>query len=411
MTTARPASSLCPYTAATHAFTVNTAAMISQTLDVCAARCARLTAGAYGERRVAAYDGAAVRAVVYNRTGGPDVLRVVDRPAPEPQPGEVLVRVAVSGVNPSDWKNRAGKAPGEPTPFPEVTPNQDGAGTIVAVGPGVDPARAGQRVWLWEAAWERAGGTAQEMVAIAARQVVPLPDGASFDLGASLGIPAVTAHRALTVGAHGPDRLAPGALDGRTVLVAGGAGAVGHAAIELASWAGGTVVATVSSPEKAALATDAGADHVVNYRAGDTAEAIRRVAPGGVDLVVEVAPATNAEIDAAVLAPNGTVTCYASEEQPLSIPIRRAMRPNARYQFMLVYTMPDSAKLRAVDDVGAAVAAGALRVGDEAGLPLHRFPLERTADAHAAVEAGAVGKVLIDVSDVTGSPQRGRVHT
>ncbi len=347
---------------------------------------------------VAAYDGAAVRAVVYSRTGGPDVLRVVDRPDPEPQPGEVLVRVAVSGVNPTDWKNRAGKASGEPTLFPEVTPNQDGAGTIVAVGPGVDPARAGERVWLWEAAWERAGGTAQEMVAIPARQAVRLPDGASFDLGASLGIPAMTAHRALTVGAEGPDRLAPGALDGRTVLVAGGAGAVGHAAIELASWAGGTVVATVSSPEKAALATAAGADHVANYRAGDAAEAIRRVAPGGVDLVVEVAPATNAELDAAVLAPNGTVTCYASEEEPLAIPIRRAMRPNARYQFMLVYTMPDAAKLRAVDDVTAAVAAGALRVGEEAGLPLHRFPLERTADAHAAVEARVVGKVLIDVA-------------
>ena len=362
---------------------------------------------------VAAYDVAAVRAVVYSRTGGPDVLQLVDRPDPEPQPGEVVVRVAVSGVNPTDWKNRAGKRPGEPTPFPEVTPNQDGAGTIVAVGAGVDPARVGERVWLWEAAWERPGGTAQEMVAIPARQAVPLPDGASFELGASLGIPAMTAHRALTVGAEGPDHLAPGTLDGRTVLVAGGAGVVGHAAVELASWAGAIVIATVSSPEKAALAAAAGAGHVVNYRAGDAAEEVRRVAPGGVDLVVEVAPATNAELDAAVLAGQGTVTCYASEDEPLAIPIRRAMRQNARYQFMLVYTMPDSAKRRAVDDVNAAVAAGALRAGEDAGLPLHRFPLERAADAHAAVEAGAVGKVLIDVTDVTdvtGSAERGRVH-
>jgi NADPH:quinone reductase len=339
-----------------------------------------------------------VRAIVYSETGGPDVLRLVDRPQPEPRPGEVLVRIAVSGVNPTDWKARAGKRPGDAPPFPEVTPNQDGAGTIVAVGAGADEARIGERVWLWEAAWERPGGTAQEMVAIPAHQAVPLPDGASFELGASLGIPAMTAHRALTVAAEGPDRLGPGALGGRTVLVAGGAGAVGHAAIELAVWSGATVATTVSSPEKGALAGAAGAHHVIDYRAGDAADEIRGVAPGGVDLVVEVAPATNAELDAAVLAVNGTVTCYASEEQPLSIPTRRAMRSNARYQFMLVYTMPEAAKRRAVDDVAAAVAAGALRVGEDAGLPLHRFPLERSADAHAAVERGAVGKVLVDVA-------------
>jgi len=347
-----------------------------------------------------------MRAVVYSQTGSPEVLRLVDRPEPEPQPGEVLVRVAVSGVNPTDWKNRAGKRPGEPLPFPEVTPDQDGAGTIVAVGDGVDPSRAGERVWLWEAAWERPGGTAQELVAIPARLAVPLPEKASFDLGASLGIPGLTAHRALTAGAHDAaegrgDRLAPGALAGRTVLVAGGAGAVGHAAIELAVWAGATVVTTVSSPEKAALATAAGAHHVVNYRADDAAEAIRAVAPDGVDVVVEVAPVANAELDAAVLAANGTVTVYASQDEPLCIPIRPTMRLNARYQFMLVYTMPDAAKRRAVDDVTAAVDAGALRVGEDAGLPLHRFRLERTADAHAAVEAGAVGKVLVDVADVT----------
>ena len=339
-----------------------------------------------------------MRAIVYSETGGPEVLRLVERPEPEPGPGEVLVRVAVSGVNPSDWKVRQGSPPGKPPPFPEVVPNQDGAGTVVAVGPGVDGARVGERVWLWEATWQRPGGTAQELVAIAHDHAVPLPEDASFDLGACLGIPAITAHRALTVGAEGPTSLGPGALAGKWVLVAGGAGSVGHAAIELAVWAGARVVTTVSSAEKGELASAAGAHHVVNYREPGAAEAVRAVAPDGVDLVVEVAPVANAELDADVLATNGTVTVYASEDDPLAIPIRPAMRINARYQFMLVYTMPDEAKRRAVRDVQAAVADGALRVGAEAGLPLHRYPLERTADAHQAVADGAVGKVVIDVS-------------
>ena len=258
-----------------------------------------------------------MRAIVYTETGGPDVLRLVERAEPEPGAGEVLVRIAVSGVNPTDWKSRKGKTSGEPTPFPEVVPHQDGAGTVVAVGPGIDDRRVEERVWVWEAAWERADGTAQELVAIPERQAVALPVEASFELGASLGIPALTAHRTLTVGAEGPDSLRPGALHERTVLVAGGAGAVGHAAIELAVWAGATVVTTVSSPEKAALARAAGAQHVVNYRSDDVAEAIRGVAPDGVDLIVEVAPVTNAELDTEVLATNGTITVYASEDEPL----------------------------------------------------------------------------------------------
>ncbi|HEX2023893.1 MAG TPA: NADPH:quinone reductase [Acidimicrobiales bacterium] len=338
-----------------------------------------------------------MKSVVYRRTGGPDVLELVERPDPEAGPGEVLVKVAVSGVNPTDWKNRRGKSPGESLPFSEVVPNQDGAGTVVAVGDGVDEARVGQRVWLWESQWERADGTAQELVAIPGRQAVPLPEGASFDLGASLGIPALTAHRCLTVGTDGTDTIGPGSLYDRFVLVAGGAGAVGHAAIELAKWAGATVVTTVSSPEKAELATAAGADHVVNYRSGQPADEIRKAAPDGVDLIVEVAPVANAELDRAVLASDGTVGVYASGEGDLTVPVRWAMRINARYQFVLVYTVPERAKLQAVHDVEAAVAAGALRVGADAGVPLHRFPLEQTADAHAAVEEKVVGKVLIDV--------------
>jgi NADPH:quinone reductase len=340
-----------------------------------------------------------MRAVVYTRTGGPEVLELVERPEPTPTTEEVVVRVAVSGVNPTDWKSRRGAAPGLPPAFPEVVPNQDGAGTIVEVAPDVDPGRVGQRVWLWEAAWKRANGTAQEMVALPGWQAVPLPDDASFDLGASLGIPALTAHRCLTVGEEGPRTLGPGTLSGRTVLVAGGAGAVGHAAIELAVWSGATVVSTVSSQEKAGLATAAGAHHVVNYRAEDAAEAIRALVPEGVDGIVEVAPAANAALDAAVIGPSGVVAIYAAEDRDPPINVRSAMTANTRYQFVLVYTVTAKAKAQAVMDVQAAVAAGALRVGEDAGLPLLRFSLERTAEAHAAVEEHAVGKVLVDVSE------------
>ena len=339
-----------------------------------------------------------MKAIVYSTTGGPEVLTLTDRPVPEPGPGEVRVRVAVSGVNPTDWKARRGAGPGRPTPFPEVVPNQDGAGVVDEVGPGVQGLRAGQRVWLWEAAWQRADGTAQEQIVLPAAQAVPLQDDASFDVGASLGIPALTAHRCLTVAEGGPTRLQPGALTGRTVLVAGGAGAVGHAAIQLARWAGAEVVTTVSSPRKAVLAARAGAQHVVDYRAEDAAAAIRRVAPGGVDVVVEVAPAVNAPLDLAVAAPGATVAVYANNSgAEVVLPVSDHMRPNICYRFVLVYTVPGAAKAHAVEDVAAALAAGALPVGEDAGLPLHRFPLDATADAHAAVEAGVTGKVLIDV--------------
>jgi NADPH:quinone reductase len=338
-----------------------------------------------------------MKAVVYSQAGGPDVLRMVERPVPEPGAGEVRVAVQVSGVNPTDWKARRRSGRDGKLPFPEVVPNQDGAGTVDAVGEGIDPARVGERVWLWEAAWRRPDGTAQEYVVLPERQVVPLPDEVSFDVGATLGIPALTAHRCLTVAELGPSRLAPGVLAGQTVLVAGGAGAVGHAAIQLARWGGARVIATVSSDEKARLAHAAGADLVVNYRSGDAVDQIRGLAPDGVDVVVELAPAANAVLDVAVLAANGTVAVYAEEGNALALPVRGLMSRNIRYQFVLVYTVPRAAKDQAVADVAAAAADGALPVGADAGLPLHRFPLEQAAEAHAAVEGGAVGKVLIDV--------------
>jgi NADPH2:quinone reductase len=339
-----------------------------------------------------------MKAVVYSQAGGPDVLRVVERPVPEPGPGEVRVAVQVSGVNPTDWKARRGSGGDGQLPFPEVVPNQDGAGTIDAVGAGPDPSRVGERVWLWEAAWQRADGTAQEYIVLPERQVVPLPDGVSVDVGASLGIPALTAHRCLTVAALGPHRLAPGVLAGQTVLVAGGAGAVGHASIQLARWAGARVITTVSSDDKARLAHAAGADQVVNYRSGDAADQIDGLAPDGVDVVVEPAPAANAALDSALLAANGTVAVYATDGgNVLALSVGELMSRNVRYQFVLVYTVPPEAKDQAVADVAAAAADGALSVGADAGLPLHRFPLDQTAEAHAAVEGGAVGKVLIDV--------------
>ncbi|MFD0526104.1 alcohol dehydrogenase catalytic domain-containing protein [Kitasatospora arboriphila] len=176
-----------------------------------------------------------MKAIVYRDTGAPDVLRFVNRDLPEPGPGEVRIRVAVSGVNPTDWQARSGV--GHPKQYPEVTPHLDGAGTIDAVGEGVDRSRVGQRVWLFMAAAGRPTGTAAEFTVVPAEQAVLLPDEAGFDVGAALGVPALTAHRALTVAEDGPRRLHPGALDGKVVLAAGGAGAVGHAVIQLARWA------------------------------------------------------------------------------------------------------------------------------------------------------------------------------
>jgi len=339
-----------------------------------------------------------MRSIVYSQPGDSSVLSLVDRDVQEPGHGEVRVRVVVSGVNPTDWKARAGGTYGDGLPFPEITPNQDGAGVVDAVGPGVDDLGVGDRVWLYMAAASRPTGTAQESTVVPASRAVRLPDGVSFDVGASLGVPAMTAHRALTTHEQGPARLTPGALAGKTVLVAGGAGAVGHAAIQLARWAGATVISTISSDEKAALASAAGAHHTVNYRSDDAAEQIRAIASDGVDIVVEVSIPQNAALVADVLANHGVVSIYANnggDEAPL--PIRPNMSINARYQFLLLYTIGDEALSAAAEDITEALRDGVLPVGDDAGLPLTRFALEDTAAAHDAVEQDTVGKVLIDV--------------
>jgi NADPH2:quinone reductase len=338
-----------------------------------------------------------MRAITYTRHGDPSVLELVERATPEPGEGEIRIRVLASGVNPTDWKSRSGGY-GRALPD-EAVPNQDGAGIVDEAGPGVDGLAVGDRVWVTLAADGRpASGTAQEYTVVPAERAFPLPRGADFELGASIGIPGVTAHRALTVTEDGPTRLQPNALAERIVLVAGGAGAVGNAAIQLARWAGATVIATVSGDAKARLATAAGAHQVVNYKRADAAEQIRRAAPDGVDLVVEVAAGANAGIDQAALRPRGTISIYANDgAAPFTLDVRRNMGLNARYQFILLYTVGWERIAAAAADINRAIEYGGFQVGEQFGLPLHRFGLEDTAAAHSAVENGAVGKVLISI--------------
>jgi NADPH:quinone reductase len=318
----------------------------------------------------------------YERTGpAQEVLKIAEIETPGPGPGEVRVRIAFSGVNPTDWKSRAGATGRLAGDF--QVPNQDGSGTIDAVGDGVVPGRVGQRVWIYFAAWQRPWGTAAEYSLVPADCAVPLPDNASFELGASIGIPAMTAHRCL---------FADGPVEGRTVLVAGGAGAVGRCAIELARWAGArNIVATVSSEDKARIARDAGAHATVDYKAEDAVERLKAAAPDGVDRIVELSLGHNLELDISAAAPHCAIASYANEGDNPQLDVRALMRPNITLRFVLVYTMPREAIEHAVTDITEALRAGALTEPQ-----LHRFPLRETAAAHDAVEAGAIGKVLIE---------------
>jgi NADPH2:quinone reductase len=292
------------------------------------------------------------------------------------------VKVAVSGVNPTDWKMRKRSTAREGA---FLVPNQDGAGTIDEVGAGISPSRVGERVWVLMAARHRGWGTAAEYTVVPAEHAIPLPDDASFELGASLGVPAVTASYCLS--GEGP-------VAGRNVLISGGAGAVGHAAIELARFEdAGHVVATVSGPYKAALAQAAGAHTVVNYREPDVVEKIRAAAPSGIDRFVEVALDQNLELDLAVAAPQALITSYAADDTSVAqVPVRQLMAPNLTLRFMLLYTIPSAELQAAIELTAAAIAAGAL-----SSLPIHRFTLDQIEAAHDAVEQGAVGKVVLDL--------------
>jgi NADPH:quinone reductase len=321
-------------------------------------------------------------AALYESSGEGSTLTVRELETPSPGPAEVRVKVAVSGVNPTDWKARKGASP---IAGSFQIPNHDGAGTIDAVGPGVSPDRIGQRVWLLFAARDRRWGTAAQYTVVPADRAIPLPDHASFELGASLGIPALTACYCLN---------ADGPIAGHSVLVSGGAGAVGHAAIELARFEdAGRVVATVSSDAKALLAGEAGAHTVVNYRDAGVIDQIRAEAPYGIDRFVEVALDQNIELDLAVAAPHAVITSYAATDESVArVPVRQLMRPNLVLRFMLLWTIPPRQLQHAIKRTADAVAAGALTT-----LPIHSFTLDQAEAAHEAVESGAVGKVLIDL--------------
>jgi NADPH:quinone reductase len=320
-------------------------------------------------------------AALYERHGpAPDVLKVVEVDRPEPRPGEVRVRMQLSGINPTDWKSRAGMTPRPMDGF--QIPHHDGAGVIDAVGDGVDPARVGQRVWTWLAASGSPWGTAAQWCVLPARQAVPLPDGASAELGACLGVPAMTAHRCL---------FADGPVEGKDVLVAGGAGAVGHFAIELAKFGNARVVTTVSGPQKAELARKAGADRVVNYRDADAAGQLRAFAPQ-MDRIVELALGTNLDLDLAVSGPQTHIVDYAAESDDPVLPVRKCMNANVTIRFVLLYNFPAEALDQAAAGIDEALAADALTA-----LQVTRFPLAEVARAQDAVEAGAVGKVVLEI--------------
>jgi NADPH2:quinone reductase len=325
-----------------------------------------------------------MRAAWYERQGeAADVLQVGGLEQPTPGPGEVRVRIHASGVNPSDTYGRRGGA--APMAFPRVIPHQDGAGVIESVGPGGPTERVGERVWVYEATWNRPGGTAAEFCVVPSQRAVRLPDQIDFDAGACLGIPALTAHRAV---------FADGPVTGQTLLVTGGAGAVGTAAVQLARWGGARVVATVSSDAKAATARDAGADHTINYRTEDVVAAIHRLTgDAGVERIVEVDFGGNLPTSLQIVKLHGTIASYATrgEAEP-KVPFRALMVKNVTVRAILVYTMPESAKAAGIADVTRALEQGALR-------PLigARMPLERVAEAHTAVERGSIiGNVVID---------------
>ncbi|SVA25795.1 uncharacterized protein METZ01_LOCUS78649 [marine metagenome] len=323
-----------------------------------------------------------MKAVWYEQNGGAEVLQYGEMPDPQPGQGEVLVRVATSGVNPSDWKRRQGVT--ALIPFPRVIPNQDGAGVIEAVGDGVNQSRIGERVWLFESQFGRPFGTGAEYTVQPSGHAVRLPDGTDFAAAAGLGVPAMTAHRCV---------FSDGPVTGKTVMVTGGAGAVGHYAVQLAKLGGAAIITTVSSDEKAQIARDAGADHTINYREENTSERILELTSGdGVDLVVEVDMAANFPVSQQVLKRSGVLAVYfAGSSDGPAVPLR-FNSTNITIRMVLVYDMPDFAKAAAVADITSWLEQGKL-----APFAGPHFSLEQLKDAHLAVENGAIGKVIVDV--------------
>jgi NADPH2:quinone reductase len=322
-----------------------------------------------------------MRAAFYEAMGpARDVLRVGDVETPEPGPGEVRVRVRASGVNPSDVKSRGLRK----LMFPRVIPHSDGAGEIEAVGAGVLASRVGERVWLWNGQWQRPFGTAAEFIVLPAAQAVPLPGNVSFEAGACLGIPAMTAYHAV--------ELAVG-HNAKTVFVSGGAGSVSQYVIQFAKARGATVITTISSEDKAKAAREAGADHCIDYKREDVGQRVAEITgKGGVDCIIEMDLSTNAKLIPAVLRPKGSVIIYGTGPEA-TIPAFFCLSNSILLQFFLVYQLDAEQRQRAAAGITQALAAGKLinRIGPT-------FPLTEIAAAHEAVERGTIGNVIVKVT-------------
>lgn len=327
-----------------------------------------------------------MRAAWYERTGpAGEVLQVGDIPCPEAEPGEVRVRMQASGVNPSDVKKRMGQMPA-PADFPRIIPHSDGAGIVDAVGPGVPEARIGQRVWLWNAQWKRPFGTAAELCAVPSDQAVPLPDAVGLAEGACLGIPAQTAWTAVMEGAPCP---------GRTVLVHGGAGAVGEMAVAIAAHAGATVIATVSSEEKAGIARAAGAQATVNRHSEDVTDAVMDATGGqGADHIVDVDFGANWQINAGTIAVNGSIAAYSAPSAPrFEFDYYAFAARAARLRFVQVYLLDPAERKAAIAGVTGLLEQGALpiRIGAT-------YPLEQIVLAHDRQQRGdVIGNIVVEI--------------
>ncbi len=328
-----------------------------------------------------------MKAIWYEQLGpASDVLQYGDLPTPTPQAGEVLVRLHASGVNPSDVKMRGGARVGIDTmPFPQVVPHSDGAGVIEAVGEGVDKARIGERVWVSNGQWQRAFGTAAEYIAVPEGLVAPLPEGISFELGASLGIPAITACH--SVFSHG-------SIEGLSVLISGGAGTVGYLAVQLARMGGAHVLATAGDDESMALAKQAGAHHVLNYRDENLAEAILTANQGRpVDRIVEVEFGNNVATNAKIIKERGHLITFGSAQlQRPELPFYPLMFKGITLEFVLVYLLTVEER-----QAQAALINEALK-NQRLSVPIHSsYALNDAAKAHEVVEAGRRGSVLLSI--------------
>jgi NADPH:quinone reductase len=326
-----------------------------------------------------------MRAAYYERQGlAHDVIRLGEMPDPEPGPGEVRVRIAVSGVHVGDVGKRRGYW-GSTMTYPRVIPHGDGAGTIDKVGDGVDPARIGERVWVYLAQSYRPFGTDAEYTVVPSRRAVTLPESVPFEQGALIGIPGITGHRAV---------FGSGPVDGRTIVITGPLGGVGRAALAVARRGGATVIGTVRSAGHVDEVLAAGAHHAVVLGDG-AADRINAIAPGGVDRVAEIDLAGNAGLDVDVLKVGGTIATFSTGDPNAPLPYWQLGFKNITVQFLSNDDFPEQANEDAARDLTAVLLAGDLRYPIAA-----RFPLERTADAQDTAEmTGAAGRVIVEIDD------------